>query len=227
MSTLSSTPGTGTFAELLDRLGVTPDRILMDPPPGKATVKDLLRVMERTERLFELVEGTLVEKVMGYLEGSVAMWLGHLLQQYLDSNDIGNLAGSDSTMRIMPGLVRLPDLSFVRWEKLPGRVLPTKPAPDLAPDLAIEVLSKKNTPKELKRKRREYFLSGAEVVWLVDPRRRTVSVFTTSDPEAGVTLTEADTLDGGTVLPGLALPVARIFERLPKEARRPPRKKRG
>lgn len=227
MSTLSSTPFTGTMGELLDSLGVPPGRVLLDPRPGTATEQDLLRAMRQKGRLYELVEGTLVEKGMGYLEGSLEHWLGHLLQVFLDTNDLGNLASASSTMRLMPGLVRLPDISFVRWEKLPGRAWPTKPIPDLVPDLAVEVLSKSNTRKEMKRKCREYFLAGTELVWLVDPRRRTVTVFTTRGGEAGTVLTEGDTLDGGSVLPGLAIPMARVFERLAKQAPRGGRSKRG
>lgn len=223
MSTISSKPFNGTAAELLNQLGVAADRVLLDPAPGTATEEDLLRVMARTDRLYELVEGTLVEKVMGYMEGSIESWLGHLLQTYLDGNDLGNLASASATMRLMKGLVRMPDLSFVRWEKLPGRAWPTEPVPGLVPDLAVEVLSKRNKLPEMRRKCREYFLAGTELVWLVDPRRRTVTVFTTAAPGKATVLTEADTLGGGGVLPGLAIPVARIFARVPKAA---PRKKR-
>jgi Uma2 family endonuclease len=116
----------------------------------------------------------------------------------------------------MPHLVRIPDLSFVRWEKLPNHAIPREPIPDLAPDLAVEVLSKSNTSGEMKRKLREYFEAGVVLVWFVDPVKRTVEVFTA--PKQSEVLTEADTLDGGDVLPGLALPVKRVFERLPPES---------
>lgn len=215
MSTVSSTPFAGTMAELLDRLGVTPDRVLLDPPPGTATENDLLRVTSRRDRLYELVEGTLVEKPMGYQESSLAAHLITLLGPFVRANKLGNLATADGTMRLMPGLVRIPDVSFVRWEKLPGRVVPDTPIPDLVPDLAVEVLSKRNKPPEVRRKCREYFLSGVEVVWLIDPRRRTVAVSTADDPEKAVIHAEGDTLDGGAVLPGLALAVTEIFELVP------------
>ena len=135
----------------------------------------------------------------------------YLLQVFLDQHDLGNLGGADGTMRLMPVWCGLPDISFVRWEKLPGRCLPTDAIPDLTPDLAIEVLSEGNTRGEMARKRREYFLSGVELVWLVDPKQRTVTVYTS--PDESTVFTEADTLDGGKVLPGLSLPVRRIFER--------------
>ena len=215
-----------TVAELLKQLGgISPQRVRLRPPPGKATEKDLLDLLNRTDRLYELVDGVLVEKVIGYTESSLAMWLAHLLQQFLDRNDLGNLAGPDGTLRLMPLLVRMPDISFVRWEKLPGRELPSEPMPDLIPDLAIEVLSEGNTSGEMKRKLKEYFITGTTLVWFVDPEPRTVEVFTA--PDRSVVLTEADTLDGGEVLPGLALPVKQVFTRLPRLPEGAKARKRG
>lgn len=222
MTPLSQTPYTGTLAELLERLGdISPDRVLLIPPPGKATEKDLLRVTARTGRLFELVEATLVEKSMGFTEGALGARLIGLLSRFLEEKDLGTLAGADAMLRLSQGLVRLPDVSFIRWEKFPGGKLPSEAIPSLSPDLAVEVLSRRNTRAEMQRKRREYFLAGAHLVWVVDPEKRTVWVFTADDPERGAALTEADTLGGGDVLPGLALPVRRIFERLAPPAPAP------
>jgi Uma2 family endonuclease len=220
------------FEELLEHLGgISPRRICLKPPPGQAKEKDLLAILDRTNRIYELVDGVLVEKVMGYPEGALASDITFLLRLYLQRNNLGDLAGADATMRIMPRLVKIPDVSFVRWDKLPARQRPVEPIPDLVPDLAIEVLSEGTTPAEMDRKLREYFLAGVEMVWQVDQRRRTVSVHTAT-AQAGTVLTEAGTLDGGTVLPGLNLPVRRIFERVPtaqkkRTAFRMKRKKKG
>jgi Uma2 family endonuclease len=215
-----------TIAELLKQLGgISPRRVRLRPPPGKATEKDLLNILNHTDRLYELVDGVLVEKVMGYRESSLTCDLIKLLGYFLDEHDLGNVAGADCTMRLMPRLVRIPDISFVRWEKLPNHELPEEPIPDLVPDLAIEVLSKGNTPGEMKRKLKDYFITGVKLVWFVNPKPRTVEVFTA--PDQSVTLTEADTLDGGEVLPGLALPVKQVFARLPRrpEGEKTPKRK--
>ena len=82
-------------------------------------------------------------------------------------------------MRIAPGLVRIPDVSFICWDRLPGRESPREPIPDLAPDLAVEVLSEGNTKAEMARKVREYFEAGVKLVWLIDPKKRTARVFST------------------------------------------------
>ena len=76
MSTATIRPGTiappsdETFADLVRRLGDVPlDRIRLRPAPGTATVEDVDRIEARENRLFELVEGTLVEKAMGFGRG--------------------------------------------------------------------------------------------------------------------------------------------------------------
>jgi Uma2 family endonuclease len=81
----------------------------------------------------------------------------------------------------------------------------------LYPDLAVEVLSKSNTEKEMKRKLREYFEAGTRLVWLVDPKARTVRVYTS--PRKFKLLTEDQTLDGGEVLPGFELSLRKLFAR--------------
>src|SRR5947209_6381702 len=75
-------------------------------------------------------------------------------------------------------LVRMPDVSFVRWEQFPNREVTDVPIPDLYPDLAIEVLSPSNTKREMKRKRKEYFAAGTRLVWELNPKTRTVDVYT-------------------------------------------------
>jgi Uma2 family endonuclease len=85
----------------------------------------------------------------------------------------------------------------------------------LAPDLAVEVLSKRNTKREMKNKLQEYFAAGTRLVWYVDPQRREVRAFTS--PTAYRTYAEAETLDGGDVLPGIALNLRELFSELPPE----------
>lgn len=211
-----------TAAELLKKLGGIPaERVLLDPLPGKATEKDVLDIERREGRICELVDGVLVEKAMGLAESFLAGWLMHLLYQFLAEHDLGFLAGEEGTLRLWPGLVRIPDVSFISWDQLPKRKIPKKPIPDLYPDLAVEVLSRKNTKAEINRKLHEYFRSGTRLAWVVDPRKRTVRVHTA--PDQSRLLTEEQSLDGGDVLPGLNIPLREVFARLEEE---PVRKKR-
>ena len=114
-------------------------------------------------------------------------------------------------MRIAPGLVRIPDLSFITWERLPGHESPREPIPDLAPDLAVEVLSAGNTKREMDRKVREYFDAGVRLVWLIDPRKRTTRVYPTIEKSTLVRANQA--LDGGPDLPGFVLPLSDLLDR--------------
>jgi Uma2 family endonuclease len=174
-----------------------------------ATEKDVVKIRDRERRLFELVNGVLVEKVMGYWESVLAMELARLLGNFVKRRQLGTLAGEAGMLRLSPGLVRIPDLSFVSRARLARRRRAREPVLSLAPDLAIEVLSEGNTPGEIARKVREYFASGCRLVWSVDPRARTVAVYTS--PDDVILLTERQTLTGGDVLPGFRLRLQSLF----------------
>jgi Uma2 family endonuclease len=200
------------IAEWLRSLGNVPlSRIVMDPLPGTATERDLLRLVERDKRLVELIDGTLVEKPVGYKESQIAMWLGMALGNFIYPRRLGFLAGEAGTLRMKSGRIRLPDLSFVSIDDVPGGVVPDEPVPELPPTLAIEIVSESNTAAEMRQKVQEYFDSGSRLVWLVYPAAKTVAVYESASAEPTRTLTEADVLDGGRVLPGFSIPVSEIF----------------
>jgi len=130
--------------------------------------------------------------------------------------NLGLVTAPDGTVRLWAGRVRIPDVAFFSWDRLPGRQRPQAPIPTLAPDLAVEVLSRGNTPGEMRRKREDYFTAGVRLVWEVDPAARTVQVYTAPEAAAAV-LTEGDTLDGGGVLIGFRLPLATLFAELDRQ----------
>ncbi len=219
------TNGWLTAADLLHDLGdISPERLRLRPPPGKATERDLIRIQSDEKRHYELIGGVLVEKIMGTPQSCVAGDLHFEMKLYLRDNDRGFTMLPDGPTRLWKGLIRIPDLSFVSWEKMPRKEYPSTPIADVVPNLAVEVLSDKNKPPEMERKRKEYFLAGVELVWEVDPFKRTVDVYTA--PDEVTTLGEDDTLDGGTVLPGFSLPLRQLFARVPENLRRRPAKKR-
>ncbi len=204
--------GFAILSELLDRLGdIPPQRIWLNPRPGTATEQDVIQAEARCNRLCELIDGTLVEKAMGFYESRVGLALCFFLEAFLDVHDLGILFPADAMMRLEPGQVRLPDVSFFSWDHFPNRRLPAGQILDRVPDLAVEVLSPSNTKNEMDRKRREYFLNGCKLVWEVDPAKKTVRVYTA--PDESRLIRERGTLDGGVVLPGFKLPVAELFAR--------------
>lgn len=216
MTTIASAPASYaassamTLADLLRDLGdIPPDRIRARPAPGTATEQDVLDINAHEDRLFELVDGVLVEKGMGFRESLIAAFLIEILSRAAREKRLGVVSGPDGFMRLRPGLVRGPDVAFVSWARLPDQRIPEAPIPGLVPDLAVEVLSESNTIREMERKRREYFGQGVRMVWMVDPASRSVTVFT-SVTESSV-FTESDTLDGGDVFPGFSVSIREVF----------------
>ena len=197
----------------IESLGDVPlSRVIFDPWPGTATEADLLRYVDGDDkRLCELVDGTLVEKPVGFDEGQIGSTLGRALGNFVEPRRLGAVAGADATLRMASGRIRLPDVSFVARADVPADYRRGTPVPRLPPTLAVEVLSEGNTAAEMRQKRREYFDSGLKLVWIVDPPTRTVAVYIGPTPEPDRTLTEADRLDGGDVLPGFTILIADLF----------------
>jgi len=211
--TVTRTAQPPTLDELVERLGGIPlSRILAQPAPGTATEADLLEAERRYDRIYELVDGALVEKSMGFRESILAMALGRILGNFVIAQNLGVVWGPDGTIRLFPGLIRIPDIAFASWGCLPGRKVPEEPMPTLAPVLAVEVISESNPPAEMKRKRGEYFASGVRIVWQVEPKHRRISVFT---PDGMIAVFDASQrLDGGDILPGFVLDVSELFGEL-------------
>jgi Uma2 family endonuclease len=213
------------MSDLLDHLGGIPaSRVRLQPPPGTATEKDLLRILDHEDVLAELIDGTIVEKPMATRESMLAADLIFQLKLYLRANDLGDVTAPDGTLRLEVGQIRAPDIAFIRWNHLPGKLYPSEPIASLFPDLAIEILSPSNTRGEMERKLLDYFKSGTETVWLIDPDTRSAEIHT-SDGES-MHVGESDALDGGTVLPGFRLPLAELFAKLGPAPGKPRRKRR-
>jgi Uma2 family endonuclease len=216
MSAVVTPPRYRTMADLQKRLGGVPqDRIRFTPTPGTATVADVISILDHEDCACELIEGVLVEKAVGYRESLLACWLITLLNQFVRPRNLGLVTGEQGTIQLMPDLVRIPDVAFTSWDRMPGRARPTDAVPKLVPDLAVEVISKSNTPGEMAIKRGEYFSAGVTLVWEVDPKNRCVTCYT--GPTQAVSWTVGDTIDGGPVLPGFLLPVAELFDELDRQ----------
>jgi Uma2 family endonuclease len=210
MATMTRRP---SIADLIKDLGgISPSRICYDPRPGTATIKDLIRINASQDWIYELVDGTLVEKIMGTAEGMLTAEIIMMLGLFVKPRRLGFVLGADGTMRIMPNLVRAPDVSFVARTKFPRGKFPRVPVADLVPDLAIEVLSKGDRPGEIKRKLKEYFQSGVRAVWLIDPRKETGAIYTS--PTQVTAIPKGGTMDGGVVLPGFKLNLSELFAEL-------------
>lgn len=214
MSSAPSRPPIRTLADLLKRLGGVPlDRIRFQPFPGTATTRDVIEIGAHEDRSCELIQGVLVEKPpIGLEESLLAIYLATLLDGFVRPRNLGIVTGEQGTFELMPDLVRIPDVAYTSWDRMPGRRRPPEPVPRLVPDLAVEVLSQSNPPGEMATKRDEYFTAGVSVVWEIDPDARTITVYTS--PTQSQMLQVGDTLHGAPVLPGFTLPLAQLFAEL-------------
>ena len=200
-----------TIADLLHDLGDIPaDRVLLRPAPGAATERDLLDLLEQEGRACELVDGTLVEKPLGTIESFLAAILIQVLRNFTSAKKLGMVSGEQGPYRLRLGLVRLPDVAFISWSRIPGDLKDLPAIAPVVPNLAIEVLSESNTKAEIKRKLEEYFASGVQLAWIFDPRAKALAVHLSAGPPDQI-LSQADTLDGGAVLPGFELKLADLF----------------
>lgn len=215
-----SPPTFKTLADVLRTVGDVPaHRVWLHPTPGTATVQDVVDIDTHQGRICELVDGILVEKATGMRESLLAAWLASVVLSFVRARNLGLVAGADGMLQPIPGMVRIPDACYISWTRMKGVDLEKEAAPLLAPELAIEVVSPGNTAKELARKRREYIDAGVLLLWVIDARKRSVTVTEHGGDET--ILTEADVLDGRDVLPGFSLPVAEIMREWDLFAARP------
>lgn len=209
-------PAVWTAADLVERFGPIPlARIRTTPAPGLATEEDAIELTEKKVGIFELVDGILVGKDMGAFESMIAGEILSLLRNFVRPRKLGVVLGEAGMLRLAPGLIRIPDVAFLSIEKFPGGRFPRDAALPFAPDLAVEVISRGNTGKEMADKLRDYFAAGSRLVWYVDPKNSQVEVYTS--PQACRVVKPGEKLDGGDVLPGFELNLQELFAEMQRE----------
>jgi Uma2 family endonuclease len=174
-------------------------------------VEEFDRLTEPDEVRYELDHGELIEMTRPRYEphNRIVMTIARGLLGWLAGNPIGEVLMSDNLFVLGPNTKRAPDLSFMTLERIrriqPGRDI------DGAPDLAIEVLSPSDAEAAVRRKVKQYFDAGAQMVWLVFPDRRTIEV---CRPDAAVVvLREPESLDAPELLPGFSMVVSTLFSK--------------
>ncbi len=174
------------------------------------TAEDLYGLPEEDDRRYELVEGRLVvSEPPGWTHGGIATRIAVALYPHVRAHRLGEVVvESGYVLARRPDTVRGPDVSFVRADRLPAREVAHRFF-EGAPDLAVEIASPDDRAAEVARKVAGYLRAGTRAVWVVYPDTRTVVVHA-PDGLARL-LGPDDALDGGDVLPGLALPVAELF----------------
>ncbi len=176
----------------------------------RSTASELFEMPDDGFR-YELVKGELRKmSPSGSEHGATVINISVLLAQYVRSRKLGVCFGAETGFKIAsdPDTVRAPDVAFIRRERIPESGIPKKFWPG-APDLAVEVLSPGDTRREVAEKVEDWLEAGARAVWVINPKRRGVSVYR---PMTGVMLlSEGEELDGGDVVPGFRCKVSEIF----------------
>lgn len=147
----------------------------------------------------------------GFDHGATVINLSYLITGHVKKHKLGIVTGAETGFVLTrnPDTVRGADIAFVRAERLDGRPRPTSFWMG-APDLAVEVLSPDDRPGEVAEKVDDYLAAGALLVWVLNPKRKTITVH---EPMAAPRVLKAtDHLDGGVVLQGFKCKVAQAFE---------------
>ncbi len=186
-----------------------------------ATLEPSARVAEpvKEEALYEIVNGQKVElPPMSIYSSWIASRIDRRLGSHAETHGLGAVV-VEGLFILDPAknLRRRPDVAFVSAEKWPlDRPMPETGDWELIPDLTVEVVSPNDVFQDVLAKMREYFRLGVKQVWIVLPVDREIYVY--DSPKNLRILTAVDELDGGTLLPGLRLPVGSLFQRQPHSA---------
>ena len=175
------------------------------------TPEDLLAMPDG--KSYELVGGQLVERKVGIESSCVAGQVYFQLKQFCQEHRIGWPLVPDSGYQCFPhepGLVRKPDVSFVKYGRFPGGVLP-KGWAKIVPDLVVEVVSPNETAYDLEEKLDDYRKVGVPLVWVINPKSRTVRVHRVDGSISY--LHENDELSGEDIIPGFRCPISEILPR--------------
>jgi Uma2 family endonuclease len=159
--------------------------------------------------LYELVDGQLVEKQVGFLVGrciaQIAYWLGN----YLDSRPVGEIA-AEVTFQCFaeaPGNVRRPDIVFIAKDRL--RDVPDDGHVKIAPDIAIEIISPGDKINDFEDKLADYRSAGVKQVWEVNPTFGYVRVHLPD--RTAIFLQGHENLVAQDILPGFSIKVADLM----------------
>src|SRR5579871_3418162 len=152
---------------------------------------------ENQDRIFELIDGELIEKMPSFTPSQIAMEIVFFFKLYLREHPLGYITGPDGGYMINDGDVLIPDVGYITKTRLPET--PDREAL-VPPDLAVEVKSPTDRKRQMHRKAERYLEAGTKIVWLVFPEDQVVEVYVGDEDIKTVGMDGM--LDGGDVLPG-------------------------
>lgn len=161
---------------------------------------------------YELVAGKLVERNRSFWSSYIAGVILHLLSSFCLEYKRGWVVPEGTSYRCFPDdpqKVRRADVSFIRLDRLSSERATAEGHLSVAPDLAVEVVSPNDLAYEVEAKTGEWLSAGVQLVWIVNPRTRTVTVRRAGGSVA--VLHGKDELTGESLIPGFRCDVRELF----------------
>lgn len=178
--------------------------------PREITPEELLSMPDGEQ--YELVDGRLAELNMSLLSNYVEGTVFFALRNFADENGLGWVFNSGNQYRCFPwkpNMIRKPDASFIRRDRLSIEQIANDGFCTVAPDLVVEVISTHELATELTDKVSIYFRAGVSLIWIIDPTTRVAQVHRLGGRSRF--LVEDDELDGEDVLPGFHIVLGRLL----------------
>jgi Uma2 family endonuclease len=165
-----------------------------------------LRRLPRDGNKYELVDGGVRVSPAGWVHERVVARLVARVSTWVEARRLGDVFGSNALYVLPGGNRRAPDLSFVAAGRLDQAA--GSPWLELAPDLAVEVVSPDDSPRQLMDSVGEYLAAGTRLVWVIDPEKRTAAAY--RSPTDVREIGPDGRLDGDDVLPGFVCPLSEV-----------------
>ncbi len=156
---------------------------------------------------YEIVNGHKEVKMAGARHGRIGVELITELNLYLRKSRAGHIYTPDTTFQV-GAVERLPDIGFVSAARIPAEGEPMSKW-EIAPDLAIEIISPTDIYSKVMNKVREYFAAGVQQVWLVTIEDQQVTIYDSLTKISVVTANKD--LTSETLLPGFKCRVSDLF----------------
>ena len=185
-----------------------PDALLsQEGLPPKPITMTLEEFLESDLEGYEYVKAELIPVPPTSLEhGNITTNLFLPLGLYVRENQLGSVYMPDTGFKVGERVL-MPDIAFLANARIPDDLSKASPVP---PDLAVEVVSRTDVSRQIEEKAFAYLEAGTQLVWVLKPRSKTVTVYRS---EVDITLlTRNDTLTGEEVIKGFSCQVAELFE---------------
>jgi Uma2 family endonuclease len=175
------------------------------------TAEELWRMPEPSDgSRYELWEGELIQMTpAGGRHGQTTLAVGTILRTFVKKKQLGHVVSNDTGIftRKAPDTVLAPDLAYWSRERLPEM---PEGFVDVPPDLAVEVVSPSDSQSYVHRKVLHYLDHRVPLVWVVDPKARTVTAYR-SRKDVRI-LDEGEEITGDDVVPGWSCRVGEFFQ---------------